>query len=168
MENKKTDLKGSEAWAKINELVSHTRTALLQTALHKRPIKTRPMGIQKVNDQGEIYFFSHKESTKNTELSENSEAQIIVSNDSNSEYLNLYGKAVVYRDQNEINDMYSAFANTWFEGKEDPNITIIKFVPEQGYYWDTKHGKAVQLIGILVGAITGKQTDDGLSGSLKA
>jgi general stress protein 26 len=167
MEKNKTDLSGNAASVKIKELVSHTHIVLFQMALNKLPINTRPMGIQKVNEAGEIYFFSHKDSTKNAEITQNPYAQVLIVNGANSEYLNLYGKAIIYRDQAEIDELYSAFANTWFEGKTDPNITIIKFTPEEGYYWDTKHGKAVQLIGILVGAITGKQTDDGLSGNLK-
>lgn len=168
MSEKSVDnLTGVEAAKKIKELVEHTRTCLMMTSLMNRPIEIRPMAIQKVGDDGRIYFFSHKDSGKNAELQISGEMQLTISNDGNSEYLSLYGKADVYRDQKEINEMYSAFANVWFEGKEDPNLTIIRFTPNDGHYWDSKHGKLVQMVGILFGAITGKQTDDGLQGQLK-
>jgi general stress protein 26 len=92
---------------------------------------------------------------------------ITFSNDGDNEYLSLFGTARTYRDQQEIDELYNSFANTWCDGTDDPNLTIIRFSPSQGHYWDSKHGKAVQMIGILVGAITGKQTDDGLEGELK-
>jgi hypothetical protein len=62
--------------------------------------------------------------------------------------------------------MYSAFVNTWFDGKEDPDITIIRFNPQSGHYWDTKNGKLVALAGMLVGAVTGKETDNSLEGDI--
>jgi general stress protein 26 len=45
-------------------------------------------------------------------------------------------------------------AKTWFkEGKEDPNISLIKVIPEDAYYWDTKNNKMVSLIKFAMGAI---------------
>jgi hypothetical protein len=56
----------------------------------------------------------------------------------------------------------------WFtEGKDDPRITVIKFTPTQGYYWDTKHGMAVALIKRLAGAIMGETHDDSIEGKIK-
>ena len=161
------NLKGAEAAQKIQELVNHTHTCVMMTALSKRPISARPMGIQKVDEKGRIYFFSEKDSEKNSELLLSDEMQLIISNQSNSEYVTLYGRGEVYRDQQQINEMYNAFANNWFNGKEDPMITIIRFIPEEGHYWDSKHGKLVQMFGILVGAITGKQMDDGMEGDIR-
>ncbi len=162
-----TNLMGGEASKKIKELALGARTCLMMTSLDKRPMTVRPMAIQKVDDAGKIYFLSAKDSEKNIELQLSNEMHLTFSNNSSSEYLSLYGTAEVYRDQKQIDEMYSAFANTWFDGKDDPNITIIRFSPESGHYWDTKHGKVIQLAGILYGAVTGKETDDGLEGNLE-
>jgi general stress protein 26 len=162
-----TNLMGGEASKKIKELAEEARTCLMITSLDKRPMMVRPMAIQKVDESGRIYFLSAKDSEKNIELQLSNEMHLTFSNNSSSEYLSLYGTAEVYRDQKQIDEMYSAFANTWFNGKDDPNITIIRFSPESGHYWDTKHGKVVQLAGILYGAVTGKKTDDVLEGNLE-
>jgi general stress protein 26 len=162
-----TNLLGVEASKKIKELAEATRTCLMLTSLDKRPLLVRPMAIQKVDEAGRIYFLSAKDSEKNIELQLSNEMHLTFSNNTSSEYLSLYGKAEVYRNQKQIDEMYSTFDNTWFDGKDDPNITIIRFSPESGHYWDTKHGKVVQLAGILYGAITGKETDDGLEGNLE-
>ena len=45
---------------------------------------------------------------------------------------------------------------------EDPG----EFVPERGHYWDTKHGRAVALAKMLVGAVTGTTLDDSIQGRL--
>jgi hypothetical protein len=56
----------------------------------------------------------------------------------------------------------------WFtEGKDDPRISVIEFIPEEGYYWDTKHGKVVAGIKMMIGAAIGKTLDDSIEGKLK-
>ena len=162
-----TNLMGEEASKKIKELAEDAHTCLMLTSLDKSPMSVRPMVIQKVDEEGRIYFLSAKDSEKNIELQLSNEMHLTFSNNTSSEYLSLYGRAQVYRDQKEIDEMYSFFDNTWFSGKDDPNITIIRFTPESGHYWDTKHGQVVQLAGLLYGAFTGKVTEDGLEGNLE-
>ena len=57
-------------------------------------------------------------------------------------------------------------ANAWFDGKDDPKVSIIRVEPRETYYWDTKAGKLVTLLSFVAAAVTGKQTDnsDGVEG----
>lgn len=162
------NVSGADAAKKIKELADNARTCIMLTSLNERPVSARPMGIQKCNEEGRIFFLSRKDSAKNKELEKSDEMQLTISNDKNSEYLNIYGHAKVYRSQDEIDEMYNPLANNWFDGKDDPQITIIKFTPEKGHYWDTKHGKVIQFAGMLAGAVTGKQLDDGVHGDIRA
>lgn len=161
------NLSGSKAVKKIKALAEAARTCMMVTRLKETPLTMRPMAVQKTDEDGCIYFLSHRDTNKNDELSTSPAIQLVFMNAGNSEYLSLYGEAEVYRNQDEIEEMYTPIANVWFEGKDDPNITIIRFHPESGYYWDTKHGKMVQLAGMLVGALTGKETDNSVEGNLK-
>jgi len=43
---------------------------------------------------------------------------------------------------------------------------VIKVTPEEGYYWDNKHGKAIAAVKMLVGAAIGKTLDDSIEGKL--
>lgn len=53
------------------------------------------------------------------------------------------------------------------DGKDDPNVTIIRVEPKETYYWDTKAGKLVSLFKFVTAAITGNKTDnsDGVEGN---
>jgi general stress protein 26 len=80
----------------------------------------------------------------------------------------LDGQGSELRDETKTAELWSAFDKTWFpQGKRDPAITLIRFIPEIGHYWDTKHSKMVQFFGMAVGAITGKPTDDSIEGDLQ-
>ena len=81
-------------------------------------------------------------------------------------YLDLYGDASISTNQDEIDELWTPFAKAWFpEGKTDPNICVIHVKTSQGNYWDTQHGKMVELLKIIAAAI-GLPAGDGVSGEL--
>ena len=43
---------------------------------------------------------------------------------------------------------------------------MIKVIPQEGYYWDTKNNKVISLIKIATSIVTGKTNDDGVEGTL--
>jgi general stress protein 26 len=128
----------------------------------------RPMATAGVDADGTLWFLSQAHSPKNEHLAADEVMQVTYSLKSRSEYLVLDGRGSVLRDQAKLDELWKAIDKTWFpEGKDDPRITLIRFVPEIGHYWDTKHSKMVQLLGMAVGAVTGKPTDDSVEGDLQ-
>jgi len=128
----------------------------------------RPMATAGVDSDGSLWFLSPAGSRKNEDLNTDGVMQITYSLKSSSEYLVLNGSAVVLRDQEKLDQLWSAIDKNWFPaGKDDPAITLIHFTPNIGHYWNTKHGKPVQLLGMAVGALTGRPGDDGIQGDLR-
>jgi general stress protein 26 len=85
-----------------------------------------------------------------------------------SDFLHLAGVGEVSDDKAKIKELWEPILKTWFtEGENDPRISVIKFVPHSGYYWDNKHGNVVAGAKMLAGAIMGKTLDDSIEGSLR-
>ena len=83
-------------------------------------------------------------------------------------YLSLTAYAQIVDDRKKIEALWTPLAKAWFEqGKEDPDITLIKVHPDVGHYWDTKNGKLISMIKIAAAALTGNQPDAGVHGSVK-
>ncbi len=160
------NLTHQEAIDKFKELVKHESTCLFTTQLTQVPLTTRPMGVQKVCDQGNFWFLSSSDSDKNAEIRIDNRVQLFFINTSDYEFLSLYGTASITRDQQKIDELWSDIANAWFEGKEDPRVTVIKVTPEEGFYWDTKSGKLVSMIKILASAVSGKTLQEGVEGTI--
>lgn len=162
------DLQQQEAINKIKELVSHNPICMFTTHLTELPLQTRPMSTQEVDDEGNLWFLSSKESEKNFEIGADSRVQLFFGNKGDSEYLSVYGKATVLRDRSKIEEVWSPMVKAWFqEGKDDPSLTAIKVKPEDAYYWDTKHGKMISLIKIMSSVVAGRTMDDGVEGRLR-
>lgn len=124
------------------------------------------MSTQTVDEEGCIWFFSSKDSNKNNEI-KNSKVYLHFSNQGKQNYLDVAGDAEIITDRQKIEKLWNPIVKTWFtEGKDDPDITLLRIVPVESHYWDTKHGKMVAFLKIMTGAIIGKTMDDGVEGQL--
>ncbi len=156
------DLYSTEAVEKIEELAKDIKICMFCTELSVRPIPTRPMSVQDIDDDGNLWFISSATSNKNFEIKHDNDVQLIFAKNSDAHFLSIFGTAVIYKDKDHVEDVWSPVVRAWFdEGKDDPNVTVIKVTPSEAYYWDTKDSKMVSLIKIAANAITGKPGDDG-------
>lgn len=159
------DLSGKEAVDKIKELAD-SKICLFCT-YEDNQIVSRPMSTQKVEDDGTIWFFSDKDSVKNDQILQDNKVYLMYSDTSKQHYLSLGGYAEIVFDKDKIEELWTPIAKAWFEeGKDDPDITLLKVMPETGHYWDTKNGKLVSTIKIAIATLTGNEPDDGIEGKL--
>jgi general stress protein 26 len=163
------DLHGDEATEKLKSLASKASTCFFCTNLQEgKPFDTRPMGIQKVDDDNNLWFLSADDSYKNAEIKNDSAVQLLFQGSDYSDFLSIYGTASISKDKEKIKELWNPMFKTWFtEGIDDPRISVIKVTPTEGYYWDTKHNRAVGLVKRIAGAIVGKTMDDSIEGELK-
>lgn len=129
---------------------------------------TRPMAPELIDGEGNFWFLSADDSHKNRELAADPTAQLLFQGSSYSDYLSLHGIVSISRDKAMIHKLWDSMMKTWFtEGEDDPRITVLKFTPTGGYYWDTKHSMAIALVKRAFGAIVGQTYDDSVEGEIK-
>jgi general stress protein 26 len=169
-EDNHKDLVSSEAKKKVKELVEKIETCFFSTTVSEksRSLGTRPMSVQKVDEHGVLWFLSPNDSHHNKEIEADPHVKLYFQGSSHSDFLYLKAKAVISEDREKIKQLWNPILKTWFtEGENDPRISVLKVTPYSGYYWDTKHNKAVAGIKMLIGAVTGKTLDDSEEGKLK-
>ena len=134
-ENKK-NLFSAEAIEKIKELTDKSKSCFFCTRLSDSgPLITRPMAVQKVEDNGVLLFLSASDSHKNQEILQDPKVQLFFQGSAHSDFMTLSGNASVNKDRQKIEELWEPLLKTWFtEGKDDPRITVIEFRPEEGYY----------------------------------
>ena len=155
------DLFSGEARKKIKEMAEDIGMCMFCTELSVRPIPTRPMSLAEVDDSGNLWFISSQKSNKNFEIKHDNEVQLIFAKNSDAHFLSVFGTATIYTDKAHIEQVWTPIAKAWFEeGKDDPEVTVIKVEPKDAYYWDTKYGKMISMIKWAAGAITGNMDND--------
>lgn len=167
-EHNHENLHGVAAVEKIRHIVDKAESCFFSTEYTVAgSCGTRPMGVQKVDDEGNLWFLSANDSHKNQEIAINPSVTLYFQGSAHSDFLVLKGIATASRNQSKIKELWEPLYKTWFtEGENDPRISVIKVVPTEGYYWDTKHGFAVAGIKMVIGAITGKTMDDSIEGKV--
>ena len=99
---------------------------------------TRPMSVQQVDEEGNLWFLSADDSHKNQELEADASVQPYFQGSAHSDFLMLNGTATISRDKAKIKELWEPIVKTWFtEGVDDRRITVLKVAPSSGYYWDT-------------------------------
>jgi len=164
----KKNLNNNEAIDKLKSLVEEIEICLFCTDLKTDDGSTcRPMSVIKVCDQGNIWFFSEKNSDKNKAILNDKNVQLFFSHPGKSSYLVVNGEAEIILDKTKIEELWTPVAKIWFkEGKDDPNISIIKVTPTTAYYWDTDGNKMINFIKMVASVVTGTNLVSGKEGTI--
>lgn len=160
------DVSGKNAVERIQAAVKKSDTCFFCTAVSAGGSgATRPMSVQDVDDQGNLWFLSAKDSHKNREIARQPDVRLFFQGSGHAGFLALTGTATISTDKKKIEELWEPIVKTWFTGgKDDPRITVIRVKPTGGYYWDNKHGALIAGAKMLVGAATGKTLDDSIEG----
>ena len=162
------NLNSREAIDKLKSLVEEINICLFCTNLETDDGSTCcPMTAIKVCDQGNIWFFSEKSSDKNKAILTDENVQLFFSHPGKGSYLVVNGEAEIIVDKTTIEELWTPVAKIWFkEGKDDPNISVIKVKPTSAYYWDTDGNRMINLLKMVASVVTGTNLVTGKEGAI--
>lgn len=161
------NLSREDAKKKYKKLTEDIKVAMMVTDLDKRPLSAIPMTTKKVDESGDTWFLSLRDSEHNQNILHQNQVQLLYSEPSDMEFLSVFGTAEITSDKKILKDLYDKSTDTWFEGTDDPQLTAIKFSPTEAYYWDKKSNKFITLYKMGAAAVTGKDKDIGEKGRLE-
>ncbi len=119
---------------KLRELIKDVDTAMLTTQTSEGLI-SRPMKTQEVEFDGDLWFFTKKETDKYKEVLERPEVNVAYAGRS---YVSIRGKAEIVNDINKKKELWNAAYEKLLETSvDDPNIILIKVEAEAAEYWET-------------------------------
>jgi general stress protein 26 len=160
------NLRNESAAEKIKDLAEEIKTCMLCTYKDGK-LQSRPMSVQEIDKYGNLWFLSDKYSQKNEEINLNPKVELFFVQP-HDKFLTLHGTATISYDRRRIKELWNPIIKVWMsEGDDDPNLSIIKVIPEEGYYWNNKHGKMIAIAKMAVAFVTGKTMDDGIEGNLE-
>jgi len=164
----KKNLFDEEGIDKLREMVDKIDTCLFCTNPQTTDGATCvPMSAQEVDDEGNIWFFSGRNSGKNKEIEIENKVQLIFSHPSRSSYLVVNGEAEISLDKEKVAYLWSPLVKAWFkEGKEDPNISLLKVKTKSAYYWDVEGSRMVNFLKMAASVVVGQNLVDSEEGSI--
>lgn len=126
-----------------------------------------PMSRQEVDKEGNIWYICSAESDTYKNLDKSPLVSVLYSDPKNFTFLSINGKVILTRDQQRIDRYWNKMMEGWFEkGKEDPNIRLIKVLPDDAHYWDSDTNIIATLVKMVRNSISGNNESIGKEGDL--
>jgi len=162
------NLYNQEAIEKLKKIVDQIDIGMLGTYPKDSDyIHAIPMSRQEVDEEGNIWFLFSSESETHQHLQETTNVSLLYSDVRNYSFLSINGTAEISQDRARIEKYWNKMVEGWFDrGKEDPRIRVLKVVPDEAHYWDTKSSKLITFFKVAARAITGKNIETGEQGDL--
>ena len=124
--------------AKVYEIVKDFSTAMFVTKGSGKPAESRPMHIAKVEEDGNLWFFTSKDGRLVEEIGEEPGVLLVFQNEKSS-YLSLRGRARVVQDRARVKELWSEPYKVWFPGGvDDPELALLAVDPVSAEYWDNR------------------------------
>lgn len=96
----------------------------------------QPMAPQADPENGEIWFFSKKDSDLVRATGEGRRAVFTVVGRDHDYYASCLGALQQVIDRNKVDELWSPVVAAWFErGRDDPNLMLLRFTPIEAEIW---------------------------------
>jgi general stress protein 26 len=125
-------------------------------------MRSRPMHAIPERDEGAIYFVTDTRGAKDDEIAAAPDVCLAFADIGDNTYLSITGRAEMIRDPDKAAEMWSSEAQAWWpRGPHDPNVRVLRVVPEQAEYWDTRGNSIVVALKMMTARMTGREPDLG-------
>lgn len=155
---------------KVLELIGGIDYAMFTTTGGDgEPLHARPMAYRKVEDDGDLWFFSKKDSRKVEELTAEPRVLVNFADPKKQNFVSIAGRAEVVAERAKVEALWSEIYRAWFPGgPKDDNVVLIRVEAEQAEFWDTPTSTMVYAFGYLKAFTTGKPSHAGNVGVVEA
>lgn len=96
---------------------------------------SRPMTALVENDHGPIWFFTSKANAVVASLSDSDRAIAAFSAKDHELFASIHGTLSVDQDRQVIDRLWNPFIAAWYDGKDDPDLVLLRFDPEHAEVW---------------------------------
>jgi general stress protein 26 len=150
-----------ETIEKLNLLVKDIKIAML-TTIDKGILRSRPMATQESDFDGELWFFTSKQTHKAEEIEKDNRVNVSFSEPDDNRFVSMSGTAEIVEDRAKMEELWAPGSLAWFpKGLEDENLILLKVSVEQAEYWDATSSSLVEAFGLLKSLVTGERTGGG-------
>jgi general stress protein 26 len=143
---------------KLAKLIKGVEVAMLTTQDDDGTFRSRPMAATQTEFDGTLWFFTQASSHKVHEIDREHQVNLSYADPGGNRYVSVSGLATLVRDRAKIDQLWSPVLKAWFpDGKDDPDIALLRVEVSKAEYWDTPSSTLVRLVGFTRAMLTGNQ-----------
>lgn len=158
-----TALVPTEDLKKLRELIKDIDFCMLTTIDERGDLHSRPMSSNgQIDDNADLWFFTGASSLKVSEINDTPRVNVSFADPRNQNYISVTGRAQLVRDRQKIDELWKPQFTMWFpEGKDDPNVALLRVKVEKAEYWDSPSSTISFVMNFVSALVTGEEPDSG-------
>jgi general stress protein 26 len=127
-------------------------------------LDARPMAARARIADRRIFILANRGEDSDRQVREDDE--VIVSFQKDTTHVVVHGHAASSDDRSKIKELWTIFDKAWWDGPDDPRITLISVTPSRAEYWESP-GKLISYADMLLSAAIGKKPGAGDHGTVR-
>jgi general stress protein 26 len=145
---------------KVAELITGQRFGFLTTITMDGRLTSRPMTLQQVEFDGDLWFFAERDSNPVEHIK--ASPQVNVGVGSGGTWVSLTGDAVVVEDVAKKRELWNSAVEAWFpQGPDDDSVVLLKVEADSAEYWDSPGGRLATAFSFVKAKVTGERIEGG-------
>ncbi len=100
---------------------------------------TRPMTAQFESESGPLWFFSSRDNRLVQQLQTPRTAIAAFASKDHEMFASIEGELAIDNDRAVIDRLWNAFLSTWYDGKDDPNLVLLRLDLRSAEIWKSEH-----------------------------
>jgi general stress protein 26 len=146
----------------LGDQIKDIKIAMLTTVDQDGALRSRPMGTQDVEFDGDLWFFTADPSGKAEEVKHQQQVNVSYADFGKSKYVSVSGRAMLVHDKAKMEEYWNPIYKIWFpEGLETPDIALLRVTVEKAEYWEASGNKLVRLANFVKAIATGDESVGG-------
>lgn len=129
-------MKRSKEFKDVAEAMGKIDFCMMQT-VGEHGVNTRPMSNNgEVQYDGDNWFFSRSDSTKNGEMAQDDRVQLTFADTEEMNFISVWGQGKIVDDTAMKKKLWQPELERWFKnGPEDPGVSLIKVSAQRIQTW---------------------------------
>ena len=123
-------------------------------------LRARPMAAYLDRDSNAIYFLTDARRHKDEEIARSPEVNLSFADAGDQKYVSLSGRALISNDRAKIRELFSTPAKAWWDSAEDPNIRVLKVIPDDAEFWNSP-GTVISYVKMVAAAVSNTRPNIG-------
>jgi general stress protein 26 len=125
-------------------------------------MRARPMHALPDRDAGCIWFVTDRRGAKDDEIKVGPVVCLAFADTDSNTYLSITGGAEVLHDVGKAEESWSNEAQAWWpKGPTDPEVRVLRVVPDNAEFWDTRGNSITVALKLAAARMTGQPPDLG-------
>jgi general stress protein 26 len=134
--SEKTINNSQEAGRELAQNIEGIYIATMTTLTPDGKLHGRPMATQQVEFDGDLWFYTYKDSSKVKEIQENPQVQLGYNKDEKQTWVDVLGHAEIIEDDAKKKELWYDELRRYFpNGPEDDTVVLIKVKPREAEIW---------------------------------